>query len=276
MPIKNVYKYKNIIEIERHHAGRYGKGTCPGVRKALTPAEMEKINEKNCIKKLRRKIQASFNEGDLYITLTYKRALRPDAKEAKRRIKNMFSKLRRIWKKEGEPLKYIIVTEYLNTSIHHHMILNDLPDGSGAKKVNQVWKENGGTHNEYLYENGHYEQLAAYLIKETCKSFRSANNPSKTRYSCSRNLKTPRPKTTRLKRDNWPDDPKVPKGYYLEKDSLHNGYDKRGFRYQYYRLVKIGWKKQKKVTSTKGKKQTSTNAGRQQGKKKKSGRKRGI
>ncbi len=239
MHIMKIYKYKNIIEVEKHFSGRYGKGTRPGIKKQLTTVEMAKINERNCIKKLRRKIQANFEEGDLYLTLTYKRASRPTADEAKKRVKNALDNLRKVWRKAGQELKYIIVTEYLNTSIHHHVILNDLTDGSGAKKVNQVWKKNGGTHNEYLYENGHYEQLASYLVKETNKSFRSAKNPSKVRYSCRRNLKTPKPRIRKLKKDRWSENPKTPKGYYLEKDSLHNGYDRRGYKYQYYRLVRL-------------------------------------
>lgn len=150
-------------------------------------------------------------------------------------------------------MKYIIVTEYMNKSIHHHLVLNDLPDGSGPKKVNRIWKVNGGTHSQYLYEDGQYERLAAYLVKETNKSFRAAGNPAKVRYSCSRNLKDPKPKTVKLKRDDWPEEPRVPKGYFLDKSSLVNGIDKRGYRYQYYRLIRIPSKCRPNKVNTKQK-----------------------
>lgn len=253
MHIKKVYRFKNIIEVERYHSGRYGKHTIPMPKKKPTPEEMAKINERNCIKKLRRKIQANFCEGDLFLTLTYKRAGRPDVKEAGRRVRRLLDKIRRRWRKEGIQLKYIIVTEYMNKTIHHHLILNDLPNGSGPKKVNQAWKENGGTHNKYLYEDGYYERLASYLVKETNKSFRKAGNPAKARYSCSRNLKDPKPEITKLKRDSWPEEPKVPKGCYLDKSSLVNGIDKRGYRYQYYRLIRITPKSCTRKVNTKRK-----------------------
>ena len=50
-------------------------------------------------------------------------------------------------------------------------------------------------------------------------------------------------RTEIMKKDDWPEDPRIPKGYYLDKDSLVNGVNKMGYRYQYYRMIKIGWKK---------------------------------
>lgn len=258
MHIKKIYSYKNIEEVERHHSGRQGKHTKPGPRKKMTSEEMAKVNERNCIKKLRRKIQANFDEEDLFLTLTYRAASRPDVKTARKQLKNFLNRIRKIWKKEGYKLKYIVVTEYMNKSIHHHLILNDLPDGSGSKKVNQIWKTNGATHNKYLYEDGHYERLASYLVKETNKSFRAAGNPAKLRYSCSRNLKDPKPRIEKLKRDDWPEEPRVPKGFFLDKSSLVNGIDKRGYRYQYYRLIRLAPKNRPHRVNTK----SGTNSGR--------------
>lgn len=251
MYIKNTYRYKNVIEVERVHSGRYGKHSQNGARVKPTPEEMKKINERNCIKKLRRKIKANFDEGDLFLTLTYKREGRPDAQEARKRVKKLLDRLRKIWRSEGMELKYIIVTEYMNVSIHHHIVLNDLPDGSGPKKVNQAWKENGGVHTKYLYQDGQYELLAAYLVKETNKTFREKGNPSKLRYSCSRNLVNPKAKTEIMKRDDWPEEPRIPSGYYLDKDSLSNGVNKMGYRYQYYRMLKISQKKDAHKVNTK-------------------------
>ena len=239
MYIKNTYRYKNVVEVERIHSGRYGKKTVPGARVKPTPEEMEKVNERNCIKKLRRKIQANFDEGDLFLTLTYRRENRPDPAESKKRIRYLLDRLRKTWKAHDDELKYIIVTEYMNVSIHHHLVLNDLADGTGAKKVNQFWKQYGGSNTKYLYEDGNYELLAAYLVKETNKSFREKGNPSKLRYSCSRNLVTPKAKTKIIERDDWPEEPRVPKGCCLDKQSLFNGVNKMGYRYQYYRLLKL-------------------------------------
>lgn len=262
MYIQNRWKIKGEIEVENIYSGRYGKRTPPSERRAPTPEEQERINEQQCIRKLRRKIHANFDKDDLFETLTYKRVCRPDPKGAAHELQLLLNRLRGIWKRAGTELRYIVVTEYKSKSIHHHLIVNDLPDGSGAKKIAQSWSRNGHANTKYLYEDGQYERLAEYLIKETSRTFRDPDNPSKLRYSCSRNLVTPVAKTRILKRDDWPEDPRVPKGYYLEKDSLVNGVNKMGYRYQYYRLIKIGGQKPqhggktgKKPTSRKDKKQ---------------------
>ena len=262
MYIQNRWKIKGEIEVENIFSGRYGKRTPPSERRAPTPEEQERINERQSARKLRRKIHANFDPNDLFETLTYGRDRRPDPKGAAHELKLFLNRLRRDWKREGTDLRYIVVTEYKSKSIHHHLIVNDLPDGTGAKKIAQSWSRNGHANTKYLYEDGQYERLAEYLIKETSKTFRDPDNPSKLRYSCSRNLVTPMAKTRILKRDDWPEEPRVPKGYYLEKDSLVNGVNKMGYRFQFYRLIKIsgqkpqhGGKTGKKPTSRKNKKQ---------------------
>ena len=242
--IKNTYRYKNIVEVERVHSGRYGKSTGRSKRKLPTPEEMEKINERNVIKKLRRKIHANFEPEDLFLTLTYRRESRPTPEGAKKELKKYLSRVRRAYRKQGQELRYIVVTEYMNKAIHHHIVLNDLPDGSGGKLNSRLWGK-GGTHCEYLYEDGQYEMLASYLVKETNKNFRQPGNPAKCRYSCSRNLVDPKKETKILKRDKWPEDPVIPKGYYLDKPSLFNGTNKLGYRYQYYRMIQINQTKKK-------------------------------
>lgn len=262
MYIQNVWSIKGEREVENIFSGRYGKRTPPSGRRAPTPEEQERINEQQCIRKLRRKIHANFDKDDLFETLTYGRDRRPDPKGAAHELRLLLNRLRGIWKRAGTDLRYIVVTEYKSKSIHHHLIVNDLPDGTGAKKIAQSWSRNGHANTKYLYEDGQYERLAEYLIKETSRTFRDPDNPSKLRYSCSRNLVTPVAKTRVLKRDDWPEEPKTPKGYYLEKDSLVNGVNKMGYRFQFYRLIKIGGQKPqhegktgKKPTSRKNKKQ---------------------
>jgi len=199
---------------------------------------MEKINERNAVKKLRRKIHANFDEGDLFLTLTYRRETRPLPVTARKELKNFLTRLRPVYRRAGRELKYIVVTEYMNAAIHHHIVLQDLPDGTGGKVVAKMWKS-GGVHCKYLYEDGNYELLASYLIKETNKNFRKPGNPAKSRYSCSRNLIEPKKESKLLLRDSWPEDPIIPKGYCLDKQSLHNGVNKLGYRYQYYRMFRL-------------------------------------
>lgn len=251
--IKKTYRYKDVVEVERVHSGRFGCHGRNGKRVKRSSKEMQKINERNCIKKLRRKIQANFDANeDLFVTLTYNPERIPDAAGAKKCIHDFLGQLRHIWKKAGIPLKYIIVTEYKNVRIHHHIVLNDLPNGTGPKTVSRLWKKYGRSGSKYLYEDGRYEMLAAYLVKETNKSFRDPGNPSKLRYSCSRNLTDPKPEIEIMRRDDWPEDPRVSKGFCLDKASLYNGIDKRGYKCQYYRLIRL----EKRAGTHKGKPRT--------------------
>lgn len=241
---KKVYRYKDVEEVERVHAGRIGKGGRREKRRLPTPEEMEKINERNAVIKLRRKIHANFEPGDLWLTLTYRQGCCPTPEEARKKIRNYLERLRRAYRKAGAECKWILTTEYMNKRIHHHLILCDLPDGTGAKLAAGKWND-GGVHCKFLYEDGQYENLAAYIVKETQKHFREPGYQAKSRYTCSRNLIEPQAVRKIMKRDNWPDEPRVPKGFYLDGDSLHNGVNKLGFRYQYYRLIRIDKKERK-------------------------------
>lgn len=213
-------------------------------------------------RKLARKINANFRPGDYHITLTYKEA--PSNKEAQEIIKKFIDRMRERFKGRGFSLKYILVTEYKNKRIHHHVIVNHINDGKKTTidHVREIWKEYGKTRFVPMYDSGEYYTLADYLIKETEKTFRSEETPVAQRYSCSRNLITPKPETKVCKvKKGWEPDPQPRKGYYILPDSLFNGFDKLGYPYQRYIMVKLNpqpsdWefpgkeKRWKKSTST--------------------------
>ena len=90
-----------------------------------------------------------------------------------------------------------------------------------------------------LYGEGEYENLAAYLVKETTETFKDDEAPCKKRYSCSRNLVHPEPEVKIIKAFKWAEDPKPKKGYEVIKDSVHSGINRMGFPYQYYKMRKI-------------------------------------
>lgn len=83
--------------------------------------------------------------------------------------------------------------------------------------------------------------MAAYLIKETSKTFRENDGGHKQRYSSSRNLIRPIPKTEVIQKAlSWALEPKPVKGYYIDKDSVENGVNGwNGQRYQRYIMVRI-------------------------------------
>lgn len=240
MYIKKTYVTGKVIEVEKVCSYRYkGKKTSRGPVEKATTEKQTVINERNARKKLRRIINANFDENAYHIVLTYapeKRALNPEG--AKDDISKFWRSLKKKCKKAGTVLKYVSVTEYGAKSMHHHCIIDC---GLDVREIQKSWPH--GRIKAYpLDDSGDYEKLAAYLIKQTNKTY---NNPERCvhrkRYCCSKNLVQPVPKVEIVKADSWREDPVIPKGYALVKDSLAAGVsEETGYPYQYYRLVRLG------------------------------------
>lgn len=226
------------MEVEKYHTARYGKkGIRPEEKKKPTPEQMEKVNERNAIKKLRRLMNANFGENDYHTVLTYRKEERPDPEEARKRLKRFLGKLRKEYRKKEKELKYIVVTEYQGKAIHHHLLLNNI-EGTD-KMLKDLWIY-GRPHNTLLDDSGQYGDLAAYFVKETQATFRDPGNPSKLRYSCSRNLKKPTVKIKVIKSNEWRNQPKPVKGYEMINDSLTSGISEvTGYGFQYYMMRRI-------------------------------------
>lgn len=109
------------IEVEEVHSNRYGKkGYKRAPRKEPTKEEMVEANERRRIKKLYRIIATNFDFGDYHAVLTYRKDERPTPEQAKKILRTLLRNLRKAYQKRGEPLHYIIVTEYERAAIHHH------------------------------------------------------------------------------------------------------------------------------------------------------------
>lgn len=239
--IKKVYRFKDSIEVEKVFSGRYGKHTRHSPKKKPTPAEVIEINRKNAAKKLRRKIKANFEATkDFHMVLTYKKNNRPDAETAKKYLSNFLQNMRRAYKKIGYEFKYIIVTEYENKAVHHHLIINGIPDT--IQLVSHYWSH-GHPNFTPLWEEESLGELADYLIKETDKTFRSGIY-QKQRYSCSRNLVEPDCKVEIVMAHTFRKEPQPLKGYYIDKNSIAMGINEFGYQYQYYTMVKVTRKKE--------------------------------
>ena len=87
-----------------------------------------------------------------------------------------------------------------------------------------------------LYEKGEFAQLAAYITKtpKTNPRLKEAN------YSTSRNLPVPPPEKKIVHGWKLSDKIRVPKGYYLDKQSLREGVNPvTGYGYRTYTLLKL-------------------------------------
>ena len=127
------------IEVIKSYSKRIGDHRPRAGKEKPTAEEMKKVNQRNAETKLRRLINANFGYGDYHLVLTYKKDLRPDPAEAKKRVSKFLRILRREYKKRGEELKYIIATEYKNKAIHHHLIVNGI-EANVNKIVRDCWE----------------------------------------------------------------------------------------------------------------------------------------
>lgn len=184
-----------------------------------TPERMAAINEMMAEEKLRWLINANFMANDLHLVLTYKKAQRPDPQEAKIHLEKFMRGVRRIFKKDGKICKYIAVTEYKATAIHHHIVLSACDIGD----LNALWgktESHGHIHPTPLDNTGQYAKLANYLIKETAKSFREKTGASLKRWNESRNLIHPEPKVKKISAKKFRGTPQADPGSYIEPDSM--------------------------------------------------------
>lgn len=205
-----------------------------------TPEEVMKINERNAVKELARKIACNFQDGDIWLTLTYRKEKRPTPERAKKELSRCLRRVGYRFKKAGCELKWIAVTEYESKAIHHHLVVNNPDALNVAKILCECWKENGIAHIKPLYSQGDYRALAEYMVKETKKTFRE-NGGCRKRWSCSRNLAKPIVKYRLVRKaKRWTPNPKAKKGYRIDTDSIVNGVNKwTGKEYQSYTMVRL-------------------------------------
>ena len=137
-------------------------------QKASTAAR-ERLNARTSFQKLERTLAANFDDGDLYITLTYDDKHLPESRDkAVRRIRSFLSKLRGARKARGQPLRYIYVTEGCGPGgrLHHHVVLNST--GDDLEEIRRLWIYGDNVELRRLrFDRDYtYEDLASYLTKE--------------------------------------------------------------------------------------------------------------
>lgn len=225
------YRAGNTIEIQKTYSARYGKKIARGPNIKPTTKAVQKNNEKLAEMKLRLLLNENFRAGDLHITLTYREP--HDTEQAKTQLEKFLRAMRRKYKSQGLELKYVAVTEYLNKRIHHHVIVNSFD----PRIIQEIWKC-GIVRPVCLYDKD-FAGLAAYLIKETKKTFRDPKAPSHKRWNQSKNLKIPKPIIRIVKAKEWRKSPKARKGYILQTDSIINDVNLFGIPYQFYRMIAV-------------------------------------
>lgn len=228
--------FRDSMEIMEKHTGKYG---APGMKRAKrkkpTPEQMAKQNQWKKERDIRWLLKENFHERDYWITLTYRPGERPASIDvAKSQVQKFFRRMRDWYKKNGCEMKFIVITEYGSRGgVHHHLVINRI---AGAdEEISKNWKY-GRVNYTFLYEEGGFRKLAEYIAKQAAED----NSIKEKWYSRSRNLQKPQIKKQIMKRKTFREDPYVPKGYYLEKESLYAGTNPiTGHPYRYYTVVKL-------------------------------------
>lgn len=158
------------VEISKYHSQRWNrKGEKRKPATEMTTVGQEKINTRQASKKLRRLMNANFEDGDLYLTLDFRPQCRPSGSAA---MQTMISKFIKAMRKAMEAagnhtlLKYIYVKEIgPRGAAHAHMVIS-LRE---VELIRKCWPY-GGIHVEPLNTDGQYADLAEYFIKYSDKT----------------------------------------------------------------------------------------------------------
>lgn len=244
------YTFANSIEYEYKYAGKYGaKGEKREKKKKATPEQVKKQNQRNRENHMRRIIKANFFPNDLWITLKYPAGTRLLVDIVKNDMTKFCNNMRDAYKRLKYIFKFVRRMEIgKKGGIHIHILINRIPNVDLL--VNKYWK-NGYVNFTSLYEEGGYEKLASYIVKQPDEEiekqlslFPEEDQKELIKYSRSRNLLIPEPEkktyTRRTVKKLVEEGPEPTKGFYIDKNSIQTGVNQfTGMSYFYYTEVRI-------------------------------------
>ena len=247
---RNIYRTPVGMYVEQYHSGRAApRGEKRRPKKERTKEEIEKNNQRVREKNIQLLLMNNFQKNDYFATLTYRKEKRPpDMKTAKKELAAALRVIRREYRKRDTELKWICnIEKGSRGGWHIHLCLNRIRDTDII--LRKAWEqEQGGVHTTLLYEEGGFRMLAGYFSKQAPEDEKTGKRDSG--YSRSRNLDLPKPEKKVIRRwDTWKDEIKVPEGYYLDKESVQEGYNRAGYPYRRYVLLATEERRKKDVGS---------------------------
>lgn len=232
--IKSICRAGKTKEIAKYYTRRYQPE-----KKRRKPKEnktsdiQQQINDRQTEQKLTRIMNANFDDTSWYVTFSYTKENRPDIETLKRHKRKLLSDLRKIYKFHGQELKYIETAEVGERGATHlHMVINDID----IRKIKKLWIY-GFVKAIPLDSSGQYRKLAAYFIKYFQKTRGTSEQIQKKAYNCSRNLIRPIPTKRIMRGKDFRKEIKVPKGWYLDKESVKEGINANGYEFFIYTLI---------------------------------------
>ena len=252
--IRERYDLFNSIEIREHMDCRHKEEGARCEKRKRTPEEMKRANQRRKEEKARRLIWANFEPGDYVRTLTFKKDRRPaDMKEAQSIKAKFLRQLAREYGKRFYKLLWIANIECPPRGAWHiHLICNRIEGGGDI--IKDLWRQYGGVYDQELADiQG--KDIGAYITKSPDSTDDGDHKVIESKYSHSRNLTVPEPKRTEISGWRMSDAPRVPKGFYLDKDSMYEGVNMAGYQYRTYIIRRLVPKPRNR--RTKGKKDES-------------------
>ena len=136
------YKEKIIEAGDMIFGAVYATYRKPGKRRGKwkpTSETQEKLNDRHARERLTWTVHANFTKKDYVITLTYAEGCYPESEERfEKDTRNYIDRLRRIYKKAGKELKYIVIKAFgENGRCHLHIIVSG---GVDREVVENAWE----------------------------------------------------------------------------------------------------------------------------------------
>lgn len=218
-----------------------------GRRKGATLARKQDSNERNCVKRFARILNANYQPGDLMLGMTYSEAetrkmvervgTDVDAmyKAVEHEAELFLRRLKRAMGEKGKDLRAVMVISDMDGKTgemvrpHVHVIVpaKDFSMQNGVlmaagKAVQKIWKK-GNVHYQSLWNQDDYTPLADYLMRQVRR------RPDAKKYKTTRNMKKPCLVSERLIYKNTPI--KAPKGAKVLHISEFNPGESQYVRY---------------------------------------------
>lgn len=178
------------VEIRRvYMAPGRNRAVRRGLRAKKSSLKKISANERDAVLRLARTINANFERGDLWVTLTYGQDLPSSAEEAEARLVKFMRRLRGAMGRQGQQLqRYVIATGTRDSEtgepvrLHHHLIL----PGECKDLLFALWPADDITV-RYLDGRGDHTALARYIVQNTT----TGEHGGKRRYSTAKGMKKP-------------------------------------------------------------------------------------
>jgi len=162
-----VIKAGDMIELESYPVWRTkAQGSQAREAKQKSKAAQKAVNERNLIKRIIRRANASFTREDIFITLTYAGEA-PGAEQAAKDIREYIKAVRKWRRRCGMPeMQYIYVIEFddgtgTRKRIHHHVLMT----GMDRDAAEALWEKGRANSKRLKPDDQGLEGVVRYMLK---------------------------------------------------------------------------------------------------------------